>query len=53
MPLYSEEAFGRSFNPRRGEDRQEFVKAGAYGPTGCPQVVRKGLAAKIILKLHL
>lgn len=44
--------FGRSFNLRKEEDRQEFVKAGAYGPTGCPQVVKKGamLAARIILK---
>jgi C_GCAxxG_C_C family probable redox protein len=44
--------FGRSFNLRVEEDRRKFVEVGAYGPSGCPQVVRKAamLAAKIILE---
>lgn len=49
-----EKLFGRSFNLRSEEDRKKFAEAGAYGPSGCPQVVRKAaiLAAKIILE-HL
>lgn len=44
--------FGRSFNLRSEEDRKKFAEAGAYGPSGCAQVVKKGamLAAKIILE---
>jgi len=44
--------FGRSFNLRDEEDKRRFIEAGAHGPSGCPQVVRKGamLAAKIILE---
>jgi len=44
--------FGRSSNLRVEEDRRRFVEVGAYGPLGCPQVVRKAtmLAAKIILE---
>ncbi|MGP3667844.1 MAG: C-GCAxxG-C-C family protein [Candidatus Bathyarchaeota archaeon] len=47
-----EKLFGRSFNLRSEEDRMKFKEAGAYGPSGCAQVVRKGamLAAKIILE---
>ena len=47
-----ERLFGRSFNLRSEEDRRRFVEAGAYGPSGCAQVVRKGamLATKIILE---
>ena len=44
--------FGRSFDLKKEEDRQEFIKAGGYGPEGCPKVVKKAamLAAEIILK---
>jgi len=48
-----EKLFGRSFNLRDEEDRRKFfIEVGSHGPSGCPQVVRKGamLAAKIILE---
>ena len=44
--------FGRSFDFKKVEDQQEFVKLGGYGPKGCPSVVKKAamMAAEIILK---
>jgi len=47
-----EKLFGRSFDLKKEEDREEFVKAGGYEPGGCPKVVKKAamLAAEIILK---
>lgn len=44
--------FGRSFDLKKEEDRQEFIKVGGYSPEGCPQVVKKAamLTAEIILK---